>query len=69
MRLGYISEAALDRAHQLCFNEAEAHAPRIRCLRLWRSILPRTGFNEAEAHAPRIHACGHLIDRILAELQ
>ena len=37
------------------FNEAEAHAPRIR-LAAMCSATRKPGFNEAEAHAPRIHA-------------
>ena len=53
MRLGYI---ALGRGAGVLgngFNEAEAHAPRIRLDDLCTGGTG-AGFNEAEAHAPRI---------------
>ena len=47
------------------FNEAEAHAPRIRSGETSRASIDEC-FNEAEAHAPRIHGLQHppvLLDR------
>ena len=53
MRLGY-NEWTKRASPPACrFNEAEAHAPRIRAPIGIGPKLPKS-FNEAEAHAPRI---------------
>ena len=53
MRLGYVKVKLGSLGHFGRFNEAEAHAPRIRHL-VRGKLLAVSGFNEAEAHAPRI---------------
>ena len=55
MRLGYLALEALKKDKDEGFNEAEAHAPRIRGLGCGVGGVEK-GFNEAEAHAPRIHS-------------
>ena len=54
MRLGYTQKNNWPNSKTRSFNEAEAHAPRIRP-RIFRKLFWFTAsFNEAEAHAPRI---------------
>ena len=53
MRLGYEEAREITSVLSESFNEAEAHAPRIRPCTA-RASGSSTGFNEAEAHAPRI---------------
>ena len=53
MRLGYTAVLSFRNFPNPSFNEAEAHAPRIRLDDLCTGGTG-AGFNEAEAHAPRI---------------
>ena len=61
MRLGYHCRTGCLTLEARGFNEAEAHAPRIRCA---LAACPKAGiprFNEAEAHAPRIRQSLRLV--------
>ena len=57
MRLGYLRGQRQPRLVANCFNEAEAHAPRI-LIQNQSTFYLCPSFNEAEAHAPRIHVIG-----------
>ena len=62
MRLGYPLCLCLIYLPHNSFNEAEAHAPRIRVCAPHAGPA-RISFNEAEAHAPRIPAHWGGLDR------
>ena len=58
MRLGYSLTPVIGCGRLRCFNEAEAHAPRIPPADNAPADNAPAGFNEAEAHAPRIPGDG-----------